>query len=132
MLALPALAPPATARCYRPRTLEAACRHARLLHSSRMWWALVRVVRPRVCASVRLLRVRRYEEAAAQGIIAGINAARKVLGRDPFTLDRTQAFIGVLIDDLTTLGTKVRGQSHGVASVAVASPADMCLVWALP
>ena len=40
--------------------------------------------------------------------MAGINAARKVLGKDPFTLDRTQAFIGVLIDDLTTLGTKVR------------------------
>lgn len=50
----------------------------------------------------------RYEEAAAQGIMAGINAARKAQDVEPFVLDRTQAFIGVLIDDLTTLGTKVR------------------------
>src|SRR5262249_35474074 len=46
-----------------------------------------------------------YEEAAAQGIIAGINAARKVGGSTPFTLDRAQAYIGVLIDDLVTRGT---------------------------
>ena len=43
-----------------------------------------------------------YEEAAAQGIIAGINAAMKVLGRDQIILDRSQAYIGVLIDDLVT------------------------------
>ena len=43
-----------------------------------------------------------YEEAAAQGIIAGINAACKVLGREPLILDRSQAYIGVLIDDLVT------------------------------
>lgn len=47
-----------------------------------------------------------YEEAAAQGIVAGINAAMKVLGRDPMILDRSQAYIGVLIDDLVTKGTK--------------------------
>ncbi|MFZ3577675.1 tRNA uridine-5-carboxymethylaminomethyl(34) synthesis enzyme MnmG [Virgibacillus sp. DJP39] len=46
-----------------------------------------------------------YEEAAAQGIMAGINAAAKVLGRDPLILDRSQAYIGVLIDDLVTKGT---------------------------
>jgi len=46
-----------------------------------------------------------YEEAAAQGLIAGINAARKVLGREPIILDRSQAYIGVLIDDLVTKGT---------------------------
>lgn len=46
-----------------------------------------------------------YEEAAAQGIMAGINAAHKVLGRDPFILDRSQAYIGVLVDDLVTKGT---------------------------
>ncbi|MBP3284882.1 MAG: tRNA uridine-5-carboxymethylaminomethyl(34) synthesis enzyme MnmG [Clostridia bacterium] len=46
-----------------------------------------------------------YEEAAAQGIIAGINAARKVLGKEPFILDRSEAYIGVLIDDLVTKGT---------------------------
>ncbi len=45
-----------------------------------------------------------YEEAAAQGLVAGINAALKVLGREPFVLDRSQAYIGVLIDDLVTKG----------------------------
>ncbi|MDE7282429.1 MAG: tRNA uridine-5-carboxymethylaminomethyl(34) synthesis enzyme MnmG [Lachnospiraceae bacterium] len=43
-----------------------------------------------------------YEEAAAQGLIAGINAALTILGKDPITLDRSQAYIGVLIDDLVT------------------------------
>jgi len=43
-----------------------------------------------------------YEEAAAQGLIAGINAARKIKGLDPVILDRSQAYIGVLIDDLVT------------------------------
>ncbi|WP_449354783.1 tRNA uridine-5-carboxymethylaminomethyl(34) synthesis enzyme MnmG [Virgibacillus natechei] len=46
-----------------------------------------------------------YEEAAAQGIMAGINAAAKVTGKDPVILDRSQAYIGVLIDDLVTKGT---------------------------
>lgn len=46
-----------------------------------------------------------YEEAAGQGIIAGINACRKVQGKDPIVLDRSQAYIGVLIDDLVTKGT---------------------------
>ncbi len=46
-----------------------------------------------------------YEEAAAQGIIAGINAARKLSGKEPIILDRSQAYIGVLIDDLITKGT---------------------------
>jgi len=45
-----------------------------------------------------------YEEAGAQGIIAGINAARRSGGGDPVTLDRAQAYIGVLIDDLVTQG----------------------------
>lgn len=47
-----------------------------------------------------------YEEAAAQGIMAGINAACKTLGKDPIVLDRSQAYIGVLIDDLVTKGTE--------------------------
>ena len=47
-----------------------------------------------------------YEEAAAQGLIAAINASRAVQGREPVVLDRSQAYIGVLIDDLVTLGTK--------------------------
>ena len=46
-----------------------------------------------------------YEEAAAQGLIAGINAAMKLLGKKPVVLDRSQAYIGVLIDDLVTKET---------------------------
>ena len=46
-----------------------------------------------------------YEEAAAQGIIAGINTALKLDGKDPIILDRTDAYIGVLIDDIVTKGT---------------------------
>ena len=45
-----------------------------------------------------------YEEAAAQGIIAGINAARKVQGEEPLLIDRSQAYMGVLVDDLVTKG----------------------------
>jgi len=47
-----------------------------------------------------------YEEAAAQGLIGGINAALKVQDKPPFMLDRSEAYIGVLIDDLVTKGTK--------------------------
>ncbi len=47
-----------------------------------------------------------YEEAAAQGLMAGINAALKVQGREPLVLGRSEAYIGVMIDDLVTLGTK--------------------------
>ncbi len=46
-----------------------------------------------------------YEEAAAQGIIAGINAAQKIKGKEPLILDRSDAYIGVLIDDIVTKGT---------------------------
>jgi tRNA uridine 5-carboxymethylaminomethyl modification enzyme len=46
-----------------------------------------------------------YEEAAGQGIMAGINAARKVQGKEPIILDRSEGYIGVLIDDLVTKGT---------------------------
>jgi tRNA uridine 5-carboxymethylaminomethyl modification enzyme len=45
-----------------------------------------------------------YEEAAAQGLMAGINAARQGAGHEPFVLDRSQAYIGVLLDDLVTKG----------------------------
>mgnify|MGYP000843664712 FL=1 len=47
-----------------------------------------------------------YEEAAAQGLIAGINAALKLKGKEPFILTRAEAYIGVLIDDLVTKGTE--------------------------
>ena len=46
-----------------------------------------------------------YEEAACQGLIAGINSAQKIKGKEPVILDRTQGYIGVLIDDLVTKGT---------------------------
>ena len=46
-----------------------------------------------------------YEEAAVQGLMAGINVARKVQGKEPIILDRSQAYIGVLIDDIVTKGT---------------------------
>ncbi|MFF2092085.1 tRNA uridine-5-carboxymethylaminomethyl(34) synthesis enzyme MnmG [Paenibacillus sp. NPDC058174] len=46
-----------------------------------------------------------YEEAAGQGIIAGINAARKVQGKEPVIIERSQGYIGVMIDDLVTKGT---------------------------
>ena len=45
-----------------------------------------------------------YEEAAGQGLVAGVNAARSVVGSSPFVISRTQAFIGVMIDDLVTKG----------------------------
>ena len=47
-----------------------------------------------------------YEEAASQGLVAGLNAAQKILGDEAFILNRDEAYIGVLIDDLVTKGTK--------------------------
>ena len=46
-----------------------------------------------------------YEEAGAQGLLAGLNAARRVGGNEPFTVDRAEGYLGVMVDDLTTLGT---------------------------
>jgi len=47
-----------------------------------------------------------YEEAAAQGLVAGANAALKIQGRSPLVLQRGEAYVGVLIDDLVTKGTE--------------------------
>jgi len=46
-----------------------------------------------------------YEEAGAQGLLAGVNAARQVGGQEPMTIDRAEGYMGVMVDDLTTLGT---------------------------
>ncbi len=53
-----------------------------------------------------------YEEAAAQGLMAGINAVLKSRGRPPFLLDRSQAYIGIMIDDLVTKGVTTEGRSE--------------------
>ncbi len=53
-----------------------------------------------------------YEEAASQGLMAGINAALKIKGKGPFILDRAQAYIGILIDDLVTKGVRVDGKDE--------------------
>ena len=47
-----------------------------------------------------------YEEAAAQGLMAGVNASLKIQEKEPFILKRSEAYIGVLIDDLITKGTE--------------------------
>ena len=60
-----------------------------------------------------------YEEAACQGLIAGINSFLKIKGKKPLILDRTQAYIGVLIDDIVTKGT------NGCRSVAYKYVYDM-------
>lgn len=49
-----------------------------------------------------------YEEAAGQGLVAGINAHQKAEGKDPFVLGRDESYIGVLIDDLVTKGSTSR------------------------
>ena len=53
-----------------------------------------------------------YEEAAAQGFVAGVNAALRVQGAPPFTLRRSDGYIGTLIDDLTTRGTNEPYRMH--------------------
>src|SRR5699024_10535271 len=58
------------------------------------------------CTGGHIKGTRGYEEATAQGIIAGIRAANKLLGKEPLVLSRTDAYIGVLIDDLVTKGNQ--------------------------
>ena len=54
-----------------------------------------------------------YEEAAAQGLVAGVNAANKILGKEPLLLDRASSYIGTLIDDLVTQGCTQDRKSVG-------------------
>jgi tRNA uridine 5-carboxymethylaminomethyl modification enzyme len=67
-------------------------------------WMETRAVRGLFCSG-QICGTSGYEEAAAQGFVAGVNAALLCLGRPPMVLGRDQAYIGVLIDDLTTRGT---------------------------
>ena len=74
-----------------------------------------------------------YEEAAAQGIVAGVNAARAAGGGAAFTLDRAEGYIGVLIDDLITQGRE-RALPHVLLArrVPLAAPAGQCRPQAHP
>jgi tRNA uridine 5-carboxymethylaminomethyl modification enzyme len=67
-------------------------------------WMETRAVRGLFCSG-QICGTSGYEEAAVQGFIAGVNAALSAQGRDPLVLDRDRAYIGVLIDDLTSRGT---------------------------
>ncbi|MCF6095101.1 tRNA uridine-5-carboxymethylaminomethyl(34) synthesis enzyme MnmG [Microaerobacter geothermalis] len=72
---------------------------------TQLWPSLETKLIPNLYTAGQLNGTSGYEEAAGQGIMAGINAARKVQGKEAVILDRSQAYIGVLIDDLVTKGT---------------------------
>ncbi len=74
--------------------------------STQMWPSLETKVLPGLFTAGQLNGTSGYEEAGAQGIMAGINAARKVKGEEPVVIGRSQGYIGVLIDDLVTKGVK--------------------------
>ena len=66
-----------------------------------------------------------YEEAAAQGLMAGLNAAAAAAG-DPFVLDRAQAYIGVLIDDLVTRGVRALSHVHLAGRISPDAAGRQC------
>lgn len=73
---------------------------------TQLWPSLETKVLPGLFTAGQLNGTSGYEEAAAQGVMAGINAARKVQDKEPVVISRSQGYIGVLIDDLVTKGTK--------------------------
>jgi tRNA uridine 5-carboxymethylaminomethyl modification enzyme len=64
------------------------------------------VSEPRLVTERMLTGTTGYEEAGAQGILAGINAGLSALGKSPFVLSRADAFLGVMVDDLITKGAE--------------------------
>lgn len=72
---------------------------------TQLWPSLETKRIPRLFTAGQLNGTSGYEEAAAQGLIAGINASARVKGEEPLILERSEAYIGVLIDDLVTKGT---------------------------
>lgn len=76
-----------------------------MVHPTQLWPTLETKMINNLFTAGQINGTSGYEEAAGQGLMAGINAACKILGKEPVILDRSQAYIGVLIDDLVTKGT---------------------------
>ncbi|MBB3110914.1 tRNA uridine 5-carboxymethylaminomethyl modification enzyme [Paenibacillus phyllosphaerae] len=72
---------------------------------TQLWPSLETKVVPNLFTAGQINGTSGYEEAAGQGVMAGINAARKAQGKEPVIIERSQGYIGVLIDDLVTKGT---------------------------
>ena len=76
------------------------------INSLQMWPTLENKVIANLYTAGQINGTSGYEEAAAQGLMAGLNASLKIRGKDPLILGRDEAYIGVMIDDLVTKGTK--------------------------
>ena len=76
------------------------------INSLQMWPSLENKIISNLYTAGQINGTSGYEEAAAQGLIAGLNASLKIRGKDPLVLGRDEAYIGVMIDDLVTKGTK--------------------------